>query len=301
MIKNTYILLILIICCSSAFSQNKEQYITSDDSVRLFVKVSGQGPICIFIHGGPGAWSKSFEEMGGSNLETQLTMVYYDQRGCGRSESAKNKDYSLDRMVEDIENIRRSLGANKVFLLSHSFGGIIAINYAKKYADHLNGLILANSTLDIDRSLEGQIQHVNALIQSNFEVTNRDSILTTFLQARQKLAERGWAYKMLSDNKAVVDVLDRLDQTNPGDYDFAKNVWRHKEYFQDFAPDSKYIRISVLVITGTKDYSVGVDHYRSFHFPHQKVVHIDGGHMLYEEENPQFVNVVLAFTALSHP
>jgi proline iminopeptidase len=60
-------------------------------------------------------------------------------------------------------------------------------------------------------------------------------------------------------------------------------------------------RISALVIAGPKDYAVGADHYRSFQFPHQKVVSIDGGHMLYEEENPDFVKLMFAFTASLRP
>jgi len=81
----------------------------------------------------PGAWSKSFEDMRGNSLERKLRMVYFDQRGCGRSDTPVDKNYSLDRMVDDIEDIRRSSGVEKIYLLSHSFGGIIAVNYAKKY------------------------------------------------------------------------------------------------------------------------------------------------------------------------
>lgn len=64
-------------------------------------------------------------------------------------------------MVEDIEAIRHALGVERIYLLAHSFGGIIAVNYAKKYPDHLFGLILANSTLDLNSSLEDQIGYVN--------------------------------------------------------------------------------------------------------------------------------------------
>ncbi len=129
----------------------------TSDGVKLYLKVSGRGSACIFVHGGPGAWSKSFECLGGNALEQNLTMYYYDQRGSGRSDAATNNDYSLARMVEDIENIRAATGADKVYLLAHSFGGILAYNYALKYPQHVKGLILLNATLSINHSLRNQI------------------------------------------------------------------------------------------------------------------------------------------------
>ncbi len=175
---------------TTAVDRDSSAYIETQDGVKLFAKSAGNGPVCIFVHGGPGAWSKSFEEMGGRGFEKRLKMVYLDQRGCGRSEVSTSGNYSLDRMVEDIEAIRHALGVERIYLLAHSFGGVIAVNYAKKYPDHLFGLILANSTLDLNSSLEDQIERVNQLIHSNFKLTARDSILTTFSLARRALSAK---------------------------------------------------------------------------------------------------------------
>lgn len=82
--------------------------VLTSDGVQLYLKVSGKGAPCIFVHGGPGAWSRSFEAMGGNRLEDKLTMYYFDQRGSGRSKAAANNDYSLDRVVEDIVRISAS-------------------------------------------------------------------------------------------------------------------------------------------------------------------------------------------------
>lgn len=69
---------------TTALDRDSSVYIETQDGVKLFAKSAGNGPVCIFVHGGPGAWSKSFEEMGGRALEKRLKMVYLDQRGCGR-------------------------------------------------------------------------------------------------------------------------------------------------------------------------------------------------------------------------
>lgn len=270
-------------------------FISTSDNVRLYCKIVGNGPVCIFVHGGPGAWSKSFEVMKGNQLEKKLKMVYYDQRGCGRSAVSTDSSYSLERMVDDIEDIRCSLGVEKIYLLSHSFGGIIAVNYANKYANHLRGLILTNSTLNLDYSLEQQIKHVNQLIGTKFAVTNADSLLSVFSNARAALSEKGLNYKMLSDNKKTVELLDRIDNSDKRSTDFIQHLWDYPLYKDDYTKLTKNIDIPVLVITGKKDYAIGVNHYKAFHFPSQKVVRINGGHVLYYEKNKEFTKAVFSF------
>ena len=52
-------------------------------------------------------------------------MIYLDQRGCGRSTSPKDNNYSMDRMVNDFEEVRKYLGIDKWITLGHSFGGLL--------------------------------------------------------------------------------------------------------------------------------------------------------------------------------
>ena len=77
------------------------------DKINLYVKLSGEGITCLFIHGGPGKGSLDFETLGGKSLESFMQVVYFDQRGCARSEGNVNDDYSIHRMIEDIEEIRK--------------------------------------------------------------------------------------------------------------------------------------------------------------------------------------------------
>ncbi len=69
--------LCVMITINMAFAQTKttvvdrdsSDYIETRDGVKLVAKTAGNGPVCIFVHGGRGVWSKSFEEMGGRGLE----------------------------------------------------------------------------------------------------------------------------------------------------------------------------------------------------------------------------------------
>ena len=73
-------------------------------------------------------------------------LVYIDNYGRGKSDVAKDpSEYSLSRDVEDIEGIRKALGYEKINVLGHSYGGMVAQQYAIKYPQNVKHLILANS------------------------------------------------------------------------------------------------------------------------------------------------------------
>ncbi|ATL49192.1 alpha/beta hydrolase [Chitinophaga caeni] len=295
-----YAIVLLLVCIGmhvQGQTKMSDSLLTADDGTRLFVKKSGNGPICIFIHGGPGAWSKSFEELKGKNLETNLSMVYYDERGCGRSEKSASGDYSLERMVKDIDLIRKHYGAKKVYLMSHSFGGILAFNYALKHPDHVKGLILANSTLNMGYSIESQIHYINSILKTDFTVPDSTSasLMSKFFEAKKMLSQEDLNYKILSDNKANIELVDEIDSQNPGDFDFAKHVFSIDDYWQDYTPLTAQVKLPVLIITGKKDHSIGENHYLSFHFKNGKVRKINGGHILYYENNQEFISSIFDF------
>lgn len=291
--------LILFITISLSVKAQKSltvaNYVLTNDSIKLYTKKAGNGPIAIFIHGGPGAWSKSFEDLGGSNLENGLTMIYYDQRGCGRSEGSKNDDYSLEKMLEDIEMIRQRYNANKVYLIAHSFGGILAVNYAQKYPDHIKGLIFVNSTLNLFYSIQHQIDYMNSLLKTDYKAVDTSQIIPTFKNVQSKFVEEGFIYKLLSDNKNNADLLNKIDSENPSEFAFAQKALYITDYQKDYTKITNQIKVPVLVISGTKDHAIGEDHFKSFNFPNQTIKEINGGHLLYYEKNKEFINTVFEF------
>lgn len=282
------------IASAQDFSPGSDYALTSD-SVRLFTKQSGAGPVCIFIHGGPGAWSRSFEDLGGSNLESRFTMVYYDQRGCGRSEEAKNDDYSLDRMVADIEAVREKYQTDSVYLMAHSFGGILAVNYALRHPAHIRGIILVNATLNMPYSLQHQVDYMSRVLKTEYKITDTSALISVFKEAQADFIKQGLIYKLLSDNKEHVALLNEIDSDIPGNFAFAQKALFISDYLQDFMPLTSRIETPVLVITGIKDHAIGPEHFRSFRFPNPTIEQINGGHLLYYEHNKAFINSVFGF------
>ena len=310
-IRSVSILILLFLAAcqpkSSTYMQltNSDTAILCSDSVQLVVKVSGQGYPCIFVHGGPGGGFISFEKMGGKNLEQCMTMVYYDQRGSGSSQNAA--DYSLDRMVEDIEDLRQAMKLEKVYLLSHSFGGIIAFNYAKKYPSHVYGLILANSTLHFfnTASIKEQVEYGYRLLGRDTVIQETDSLLQLMTVVRKEMSKQRIGYKFLTDDIQTIIKLDSLDENFPRTNDFGMAIvmplldTSHKilypEYSQDYTVQTSSLQLPVLTITGSNDHAIGIHHYEKFKFPQQEVVKIDGGHLLYYEQNAAFVKAVCEF------
>ncbi|MGK6342753.1 alpha/beta fold hydrolase [Chryseobacterium sp. DT-3] len=299
--KNIHFLLLLFLAAIgiSAQKSSAEQSFETSDHVKISYKVSGKGKACIYVPGGPGQGYPSFELLGGSSLEKNMQMIYMDQRGSG--ESGKSENYHMDALVQDIEELRQHLKLDKVFLLAHSFGGIIAVNYAKKYPQHIKGLILSNITLHFlnNESVKEQIEYGNSLLQQPNKAVSEDSLSAELSKISAALRKKRIGYKFLTEDIETIKQMDKIDSLHPRIIDFGMAVISKPkdfpEYYTDYAPMTKDIHVPVLIITGKKDKAVGTQHYKTFQFPDQKVVSIDGGHLLYYERNREFVNAVWRF------
>ncbi|RQO38082.1 alpha/beta hydrolase [Chryseobacterium sp. KBW03] len=283
----------------SAQNNSSEGFYETSDHVRIKYKISGKGEACFYIPGGPGQGYPSFELMGGNSLEKNMQMVYMDQRGSGESGTSEN--YHLDKMIQDIEELRQQLKLKKIFLLAHSFGGIIAVSYAKKYPQHTKGLILANVTLHFlnDESIKEQIEYGNSLLQAKNREVPKDNLSSELSKISCALRKKRIGYKFLTEDIETIKQSDKVDSLHPRIIDFGMAVISNPkdfpEYYADYAPITKDIHVPVLIITGKKDKAVGTQHYKTFRFPNQKVVSIDGGHLLYYEKNKDFVKAVSHF------
>ena len=124
-----------------------------ENGVKLWYEVAGQPqpeqtPV-LFLHGGPGYNSYSFENTIGKQLQRHMQMIYLDERGSGRSERPVDGDYSMPTLVADVEALRKSLGVPKLTLMGHSFGGTIALEYAARYPEHVQRLIVLDGAADM--------------------------------------------------------------------------------------------------------------------------------------------------------
>lgn len=122
---------------------------TPRGTFKVWTKRFGHNPKVrlLLLNGGPGATHEYFECFEGFLPAEGIEFIYYDQLGCGNSDNPGDTSlWDLPRYVEEVEQVRQALGLGKddFFLLGHSWGGILAMEYALKYQRHLKGLVISN-------------------------------------------------------------------------------------------------------------------------------------------------------------
>jgi proline iminopeptidase len=101
----------------------------------------------LLLHGGPGATHEYFEAFDSYFPNEGIEYYYYDQLGSAYSDQPKDDSlWDLPRFVEEVEQVRTALGLTRdnFYLLGHSWGGILALEYALKYQQNLKGLVISN-------------------------------------------------------------------------------------------------------------------------------------------------------------
>jgi proline iminopeptidase len=101
----------------------------------------------LLLNGGPGMSHEYFECMESFLPKEGIEFIYYDQLGTGYSDNPNDTAmWDLPRYVEEVEQVRKALKLDKdnFYLLGHSWGGILGMQYALKYQSNIKGLIVSN-------------------------------------------------------------------------------------------------------------------------------------------------------------
>ena len=114
-------------------------------NAELYYREVGQGQRIIILHGGPD-FDHAYLLPDMDRLSDSFRLIYYDQRGRGKSaRDVQPQDVSLQSDVEDLERLRDYFQLESVVLLGHSWGGVLAMEYAIRHADRVSHLILMNT------------------------------------------------------------------------------------------------------------------------------------------------------------
>lgn len=192
--KKITILLVFFIFTSIGHSQNLklcegESFINLN-GIEHWVKVKGVSnntiPL-IVLHGGPGGHNYNFERTIGPLLEKHVTIIYYEQRGCGRSKASKDTSaYTLSILIDDLEELRKALKIGKINLLGFSFGAELAARYTVAYPNHVEKLILSSPAELSTSTILVQIQGLYHFADSDLRL-KIDNILKENIPIMDKL------------------------------------------------------------------------------------------------------------------
>jgi proline iminopeptidase len=112
-------------------------------AVRLFERRIGQGPPTVVLHGGPGA-HHDYLLPGFDALATGRELIYYDQRGGGRSPVSREIPVGWKEQVADLEELRQQWQLDRLTLAGYSWGGLLALLYAVEHPDRVDRLALVS-------------------------------------------------------------------------------------------------------------------------------------------------------------
>ena len=127
---------------------------TPKGEFRVWTKRVGNSPRMkmLLLHGGPAATHEYFEAFDSYFPAAGIEYYYYDQLGSAYSDQPNDPElWDLPRFVEEVEQVRQALELDRddFYLLGHSWGGILAMEYALKYQQHLKGLVISNMMASI--------------------------------------------------------------------------------------------------------------------------------------------------------
>jgi proline iminopeptidase len=165
----TVLLITLVTIAFTAAGQTRVQGKNKINGTDLYLNVKGKGEYLLVLHGGPGL-NHSYFTPHLNELEKKFTLIYFDQRACGKSAIPSSDSISIKFLVGDIEAIRKKFKIEKLNILAHSWGALQAVQYARAHSDNVDKLILSNPSM-LSREYDEQAAQ---LVKKN--TTREDSI-----------------------------------------------------------------------------------------------------------------------------
>jgi len=129
----------------------------------------------LLLHGGPGGTHEAFESFESFLPQEGIEFYEYDQLGSMLSDQPTDSSlWTTERFVEEVEQVRIALGLNKnnFYVLGHSWGGILAMEYALKYQANIKGLIISNMVSSIPQ----YVQYANNVLAKQMDPKVVDTI-----------------------------------------------------------------------------------------------------------------------------
>jgi len=280
------------------------------DSTSLYVRVIGKGKPVIVLHGGPD-FDHSYLLPDLDKLKDAFRLIYYDQRGRGKSaENVRPEDVTLRSDLDDLDRVRQHFRLNSAVLLGHSWGTVLALEYALRHPARVSHLILMNPAPasaadlaafrktylekigpDMDRQREivasaayqaGDPEAVIARYRIHFKPSLARADDYERLMATMQAAFRRQGSEGIVKARAVEDRLMR-------------DTWEIPGY--DLAPKLRSVGIPTLVIAGDHDFfPIAVAAHIAEALPNGKLVTMKNcGHFAYLECPGEVRNAIRRF------
>ena len=222
-----YLLCVLgILWGSYTWGQVFSEGILSSPEVDLYYRVYGEGAPLLVLNGGPGFPCHHFDALA-QELATDRQVILFDQRGTGFSQLRVEHDsmITVQKMVEDIEHLRKHLKIGEWTVMGHSWGGMYAMAYLNEHSNRVQSMILSHSggiTLDFAEAIGANIRSkLNADQIEQLDYYTRHPSLEEAPIRRAEAMASAYVY----NQKKVDQVIKGLTEGNPFRPKINRLVW----------------------------------------------------------------------------
>ena len=289
----------------------REGYFTAQDGVRLFYRIEGEGPqTLVIVHGGPGNSLESVRPDLG-RLARGRRVIYYDQRGNGRSQIVEEDErLSVRHHIADLEALRRHFGLERMTLLGNSWGGLLVSAYAADHPDRIERLVLHSPAPPTQAQLDALNEEFGRRARARLTPERRERVervmrSEAWLEAEDPVGvcrEVLMAFLTLYQHDPSADLPLRGDVC-AGPPEAVRRqravnaaIWRSIEDF-DFRPAVRRVTAPVLVVYGESDAvpREGAEDWAA-NFGDARLLVIRGaGHLVHGEQPGLFFSAVERF------
>ncbi len=275
------------------------------DGLALAYRLSGSGPTLVCHPGGPGFSSRYFADLAG--LGDTFTLALLNPRGTeGSDRPADPVAYAVEDYVADLDDFRAHLGLERMLLLGHSHGGVVAQAYAAAHPDRIERVMLASTLARFQAEQETAMEA--AMAARAGEPWYEDAVAA--LEAEQagewgtdeelaKLTLREFPFYFAVYGDLEAEYLRELEGEVPcGD---ALRLFNHEIFTTfDLRPELPRITAPTLVITGEHDFICGPVCAREIADgidDAELVLLADCGHFVFVEQPQAFADELTRFLA----
>ena len=264
------------------------------NGTELYVTDVGEGRPLFSLHGGMG-WDHSYFRPWLDGLGGQARVFYYDQRGHGRSgHAAEPETLDHDHWTGDLDALRGHFGYDTIVLFGHSYGAILALEYALRHPERIQAMIICacpaprpslDSVLDRIRS-QATAEQITNLREVLSEPVNQDETFRSLLRSVLPL----YFYRPRKERCSAI-----LSQLRVRAAPYNRAMF-HELPLCDVHDQLGRIETPTLVLAGKHDWLAPPDRtcrYMSAQIPNATCVVFDEcGHFPFIEETSAFTEVV---------
>ena len=233
-----------------------EDGFADSDGVKIHYVTAGKGPLVVLIHGFPDYWYTWREQM--PELAKHFQVVAVDLRGYNKSDQPEGvENYKAEKLVGDIDAVVRHLKAEKAIIVGHDWGGMIAWNYAMRFGDKTEKLIILN--LPHPKGLSRELannpeQQKNSQYARDFQDPDAVKKMLERAGGKKENVARGLTF-WVKDNAAREKYIEAFTNSSlEGMLNFYKANYPREPYaYSEESTQFPRVKCPILMFHGLKD------------------------------------------------